>query len=200
MTKEDIVKEFRLRELLEAARRVIGKHGFQGATIDRVAEEAHVAKGTVYIYFDNKEGLLHAAVVDGIRTMLSQLSQVGETYGSPLERLKTLVRAEFRLLHSNQDFVKALMLEPSLVTPKPGNAMYEELRRVFLSYFDFLAGIVTEAIKSGEIRPIDPQFCAFMLDELVTGCLRRRMMDLATTPIEEDADAVLELFLRGIQA
>ena len=54
MTKEAVLKEYRIRELMEAARRVIGRHGFEGTTIDRVAEEAHVAKGTIYLYFSNK--------------------------------------------------------------------------------------------------------------------------------------------------
>ena len=200
MTKEEIVKEFRVRELLEASRRVIGKYGFQGATIDRVADEARVAKGTVYIYFNNKDELLHAAVIDGIRTMLNQLRQVGETPCSPLERLKAFVREQFRLLDSNQDFVKALLLETSLVTAPAGDPHADELRRVFLSYLDFIATVLRAAIEAGDLRAIDPQFCAFMLDEMITGSLRRRMFDLTSKPIEEDAEAVLELFLKGVLA
>jgi len=200
MTKEEIVKEFRVRELLEASRRVIGKYGFQGATIDRVAEEAQVAKGTVYIYFNNKDELLHAAVIDGIRTFLNELRQVAETPCSPLERLKAFVREQFRLLHSNQDFVKALLLESSLVTAAPGDPHADELKRVFLSYLDFIATVLRAAIEAGDLRAIDPQFCAFMLDEMITGSLRRRMFGLTSNPIEEDAEAVLELFLKGVLA
>ncbi len=200
MTKEEIVKEFRVRELLEASRRVIGKHGFQGATIDRVAEEAQVAKGTIYIYFNNKDELLHAAVIDGIRTMLNQLRQVGEAPCSPLERLKAFVREQFRLLDSNQDFFKALLLETSLVTAPSGDPHADELRRVFLSYLDFIATVLRAAIEAGDLRAIDPQFCAFMLDEMITGSLRRRIFDLTSNPIEEDAEAVLELFLKGVLA
>jgi TetR/AcrR family fatty acid metabolism transcriptional regulator len=200
MTKEELIKEFRVRELLDAARRVVGKYGFQGATIDRVAEEARVAKGTVYIYFDNKDELLRAAIVDGIRTMLDQLGQVAATNCSPLERLRTLVREQFHLLHSNQDFVKAMLLETSLVTAKPGDIRVDELRRVFKRYLDFMAGTLRAAIEAGEIRPIDPDFGAYMLNELITGSLRRRMFNFATTPFEGDAEAVLELFLKGVEA
>ena len=46
-------------------------------------------------------------------------------------------------------------------------------------------------------RTIDPQFCAYMLTEMMTGCLRRRLLGLVETPIGEDADLVLDLFLRG---
>src|SRR5262249_53978828 len=37
--KEDLLREFRVREILDATCRVVARHGFQGATIDRVAEE-----------------------------------------------------------------------------------------------------------------------------------------------------------------
>lgn len=37
-TKEELVREFRVREILEAARRVVARHGFQGVTLERVAE------------------------------------------------------------------------------------------------------------------------------------------------------------------
>ncbi|MFZ0888990.1 MAG: TetR/AcrR family transcriptional regulator [Candidatus Binataceae bacterium] len=199
MGREEIIKEFRVRELLEATRRVIGKYGFQGATIDRVADEAQVAKGTVYLYFDNKDDLLHVAILNGIRTMLHELKGNGNAGQSPLEHLKSIVRQQFRLLDSNQDFVKALLLESSLVSFKPGDRRAEEIRAIFLTYLDFLSGIFREAIAAGEVRPIAPDLCAFMLHELVTGSLLRRMLGLATTPLKEDAESVLELFLRGIE-
>ncbi|MGH7864881.1 MAG: helix-turn-helix domain-containing protein, partial [Candidatus Binataceae bacterium] len=59
-SREELIKEYRVAEILDATRRVIGRYGFQGATIDRVAEEAKVAKGTIYLYFETKDSLLHA--------------------------------------------------------------------------------------------------------------------------------------------
>jgi AcrR family transcriptional regulator len=49
VTKEDLLKEYRVREILEAARCVMARYGMQGTTVDRVAEEAKVAKGTIYL-------------------------------------------------------------------------------------------------------------------------------------------------------
>src|ERR1700730_9208782 len=112
-SREEFLKELRVKELLDATRRVIGRHGFQGATIDRVAEEAHVAKGTVYLYFANKDDLLFTAVIDGIRTMNAEASALADPSLPPLERLKRMVREVFRILESNQDFLKALIMEPS---------------------------------------------------------------------------------------
>ena len=78
--KEVVLRKFRVREILDATCRVVAQHGFQGATVERVAEEAAIAKGTVYLYFQNKESLFTAAVEQGIESFTSQVrSQVAET-------------------------------------------------------------------------------------------------------------------------
>lgn len=198
-TRDEILKEFRVRELLEATRRVIGRYGFQGATIDRVAEEAGVAKGTIYLYFANKENLLHAAVLQGLREMVRQIEQDGALASdSPLTCLKHLARNQFRMLNSNRDFLKALILEPSFASFRPGDPRANELLQVFKSYLEFLSKLLGRAIEHGEIKRIDPQLGAFMLNELIIGSLRRRLLQLAATPIEEDAEAVIDLFFNGI--
>ena len=120
MTKEAVLKEYRIRELMEAARRVIGRHGFEGTTIDRVAEEAHVAKGTIYLYFSNKEDLLHAAVFEGLRSMIDETRRSDRTDLPPLERLRAFVKGQFEIQSSNQDFLKAFFLESKFVTFEPG--------------------------------------------------------------------------------
>ncbi len=200
-TREEVLKEFRVREILEATRRVIGRYGFQGATIDRVAEEAGVAKGTVYLYFTNKDQLLHAAVIEGIREMARQIQEDGRSTGSPLERLMRLVRNEFRILNSQQDFLKALLLEPSFVSPAdPEQPRAKEMRQVYMDYLDFVAGLVKEAIEHGQVRKMDERLAAFLLDQLVTGCLKRRLFEPTSTPMDEEADAVLQLLLNGIVA
>jgi AcrR family transcriptional regulator len=200
MTKEEVLKEFRVREMLEAARRVIGRYGFEGTTIDRVAEEAKVAKGTIYLYFSNKDQLLHAAIFEGLRAMMAETEAADVPDAPPLERLRALVRNLFRIQTSNEDFLKAFFLESSFVNFEPGDRRGEELRALYIDYLGFVASILKAAIDAGSLRPINPQFAAFALTEMITGCLRRRLIGLATTPIEDDADEVLEFFLRGVIA
>jgi AcrR family transcriptional regulator len=200
VTKEEVLKEFRAREILEGARRVIGRFGFEGTTIDRVAEEAKVAKGTIYLYFRNKDVLLHAAILEGLRTMIAETQAGDLADGPPLERIKVLVHHQFRIQASYQDFLKAFFLESSFVNFEPGDARGEELRAVYIDYLNFVATIVKSAMDAGALRRIDPHFAAFVLTEIMTGCLRRRLIGLATTPLEDDADEVLELFLRGVIA
>jgi len=200
VTREELIKEYRVREILEAARRVIGRYGFDGTTIDRVAEEARIAKGTIYLYFGNKDDLLHAAVIEGIRSLNAELRREDNPCAPPLERIENLVRNSLRIQNANQDFLKALMLETRLVAFVPGDPRAEALRAAYMEYLGHLAGALTAAIEAGAIRRVDPMVAAFTLSEMVTGTLRRRLFGLNSNSPEEDADGVLDMFLNGVSA
>jgi TetR/AcrR family fatty acid metabolism transcriptional regulator len=198
VTKEEVIKEFRVREILEAGRRVMARYGMQGTTVDRVAEEAKVAKGTIYLYFLSKDELVHAAVLEGLREMSAETVRSDDPNKPPLERIRHLILAQFRIQASNQDFLKTLIIGNSLDIELESQAG-RDFMRVYASHLDFVSSVLQDAIDRGAIRPIDSQFAAFMLGEMITGSLRRRLLKLATTPIEADADSVVELFLRGLQ-
>jgi TetR/AcrR family fatty acid metabolism transcriptional regulator len=198
LTKEEVIKEFRVREILEAARRVMARYGMQGTTVDRVAEEAKVAKGTIYLYFQSKDELVHAAVLEGLREMVAETVRSDDPSMPPLDRIRNLILAQYRIQASNQDFLKTLIIGNSLDIEVESQAG-RDFMRVYAGYLDFVASVLQDAIDRGAIRPIDSQFAGFMLGELITGSLRRRLLKLASTPLEADADAVVELFLRGIQ-
>ena len=198
MTKEEVIKEFRVREILEAARRVMARYGMQGTTVDRVAEEAKVAKGTIYLYFQSKDELVHAAVLEGLREMVAETVRSDDPSMPPLDRIRNLIRAQYRIQASNQDFLKTLIIGNSLDIEVESQAG-RDFMRVYAGHLDFVASVLQDAIDRGAIRPIDSHFAAFMLGELITGSLRRRLLKLASTPLEADADSVVELFLRGIQ-
>jgi AcrR family transcriptional regulator len=178
VTKEEVIKEYRVREILEAARRVMARYGMQGTTVDRVAEEAKL---------------------EGLREMVAEILASDDPSAPPLERIRKLILAQFRIQASNQDFLKTLIIGNSLdieLESEDGR----EYMRVYAGHLDFMASVLQDAIDRGAIRRIDAHFAAFMLGEMLTGCLRRRLLKLASSPIESDAEAVVELFLKGIAA
>jgi len=202
VTKEEVLKNYRVGEILEAARRTIGRFGFEGTTIDRVADEARIAKGTIYLYFPKgKDELLNSAVVEGIRDMTLELTRGDDATRPPIERLASLIRSMFKIMKSHEDFFKALILDSRFVSYEPGDRRGEELRRVYLEWVDFFACILRSAAEAGAIRAPDPQLAALMLAEMMTAPLRRRLLALNDTPpdIDTDAEAVLNLFLYGVR-
>ncbi len=79
-----IVNKEKMRaDILQAAVRAFSTHGFHNTTMNLIAKEAGIAKGTLYLYFDSKEALSIAFVESYFSRMESWLTQQG--YASTLQ-------------------------------------------------------------------------------------------------------------------
>lgn len=80
--------EARRRSILAAALTVFASHGFAAARLDEVAARAGVAKGTLYLYFRDKEALFEALVRSAVSPLLQQMSKVATSPEiSPLQAI-----------------------------------------------------------------------------------------------------------------
>ena len=68
-TKEDVVEEFRKQTICDAAMKVVARKGIKNVTVQDIADEAGVAKGTIYIYFQSRDEIL-ARTMDGATEQL----------------------------------------------------------------------------------------------------------------------------------
>ena len=68
--------EARRQAILKAALEVFAAHGFEAARLDDVAARAGVAKGTLYLYFRDKEALFEALVRNAVSPIMEQMSKV----------------------------------------------------------------------------------------------------------------------------
>lgn len=196
--KEGLAKDFRTRELLDAAYRVVARYGFQGATVDRVAEEAKIAKGTVYLYFHTKEELLTAAVEQGMANFVSQIRAEVREVKTPLEKLCRLVEASLELSDTNRDFFKTLLLERNFLAAAPSHPEAAQMLDLYLGYINFIASVIKEGITAGVLRPHEAEASAFVLNEAMRGCFQQRALGLTTRSAADDANILLDLLFHGI--
>lgn len=85
-------KAARRRAILDAALAVFARDGFAGARLDEVARRAGVAKGTLYLYFTDKEALFRGLVEDNIAPVLADADHVvGAFPGTTRELLDLLI-------------------------------------------------------------------------------------------------------------
>jgi len=196
--KEELVRDFRVREILEAARRVVARNGFQGVTIDRVAEEAKIAKGTVYLYFQTKEELLKAAVEQGMVNFTNQIRAEVEEVSQPLEKLYRVVEAALELSDSQRDFFKTLLLERNFLAAAPTHPEAAQMLDLYLSYIQFIVSVIQEGVDAGVLRPHEVEVSAVVLNEAMRGCFQQRALGLTSRTAAEDANILLDLFFHGV--
>lgn len=101
------------QELLEAAKAVIAREGYEALSMRKLAEEIGVSSAAPYHHFADRRALLLAVAVDGYRTMFSQ-AFAGATRSDPHERLRFLLLNFLRFSTENRRTF-GLMYESELV-------------------------------------------------------------------------------------
>jgi AcrR family transcriptional regulator len=123
-------KEIRRRRILRAAARLFSEGGWT-VRVDAVAKKAEVAKGTVYLYFKNKEELYVGALADGLDILRDKLEAAAARHPDPRERLFALADAylEFSQSHNEHFRLMAAMHHgalPDRVRPEVLSAVMEK--------------------------------------------------------------------------
>lgn len=197
-TKEEMLREFRVREILDAACRVVSQHGFQGATVDRVAEEAKIAKGTIYLYFQKKDDLLKAAVEQGMENFANQVRAAVKEMTTPLEKIVRLVEASLELSDTKRDFFKTLLLERNFLAASPHHPEASHMLDLYLDYIHLIEETIQEGVNAGVLRQHDTEASAFALNESIRGCFQQRALGLTARSAAQDAEILLDLLMHGV--
>ncbi len=82
--------------ILDAVDRLLARYGYQKMTVDDVAREAGVAKGTLYAYFRSKEDMALATIDRTIGLLVEELRKIVLTQATPADRLEQML--VFRIL------------------------------------------------------------------------------------------------------
>ena len=76
VSRKERERLLRRDEIISAAREVFALRGFAEATLDEIAERAEFGKGTLYNYFENKEELFEAVIVNSYETVMHSAEEV----------------------------------------------------------------------------------------------------------------------------
>ena len=155
-------KDARPAEIVAAALDCFAERGFAGTRLDDVARRAGVTKGTVYLYFPNKEELFKAVVREALLPHLDQV--LGGLEGTP-EDPRERIRQAFDFL-SGKLLGTPLAVIPKLVLAEAGN--FPEIARFYLDEVvgrgrALLAGAIRRGVELGHFRPVDPEHAFYTL-------------------------------------
>ncbi|GAA1247668.1 TetR/AcrR family transcriptional regulator [Prauserella halophila] len=99
------------RRLFEATMRLARGTGLAGVTVDDIAAEAGVAKGTVYYNFGSKNGLVEALLRYGVNDLAERLTAAVESSDDPSAGLAALVDAALAFIEQYPGFSQILVSE-----------------------------------------------------------------------------------------
>jgi len=200
-SKADVLRDFRTDQILDAATIVFGKLGYANASIERIAEEAGVARSTVYVYFPNKDLLLNQCLARHRIALGARVREAIEGASGLEARLAAFLTAVLVYVGEVSEFFRALMgvrgVDPffgagSSEVPTPE---LETLREEVQALVDRM---FSDAIAAGELTPASEPAAREALPLLLYGALMRRTMAPGPTDPSREAAQLAHMMLYGV--
>lgn len=194
-TKGQVVEEFRIQSIHEAAVRVIARKGLAQTTMQDIADEAGIAKGTIYLYFQDRTRLLESLADATFHRLTAQVCPIFDHPVSVAERIETVVRTQLLFFEENQEFFRVFQ---SFVGD-PDMRCRREQNPGWLGYLSRLEQLLAEGMRKREIRKQDPQRLAAFIADAFRALVLRRMLDAgASPPVDQDVQLVVSTILHGM--
>ena len=139
-------------DIVEAALKVFDRDGYEAAKVIDIAKEAEVAKGTLYLYFENKSVLLEGVIQTAILPALEQIGSVAKTHsGSAQELLEHHVRT----IAARQASPEMKILIRLMISSPEQHAQLIKFSHthVVQEGLELIRSTLRKGVESGEFRP-----------------------------------------------
>ncbi len=183
--------------VLESARRCFGRYGYRKTSIDEVAVEAGVAKGTVYLHCDSKQDLFVLAIERELHLWLEDLATAIDPTRPADEVLVEMAKRDAAFVEE-RPLVADLLIGALDGQIPDGRDRLQALRQLGLTQ---VVAVLELGIEQGVFADdIDVDSTAQVLQEMqLTGAVLRRRGSLPLRQVRRRQEAALRLVLRGLK-
>ncbi|HDN79808.1 MAG: hypothetical protein DRI61_16725 [Chloroflexi bacterium] len=199
-------KEQRRQEILDAARKVFFFKGIHSATVEDVAAEAELGKGTIYLYFSSKEEILAHLLLEGFDLLIEQLEEASSDEATtPSERIRHLAYAYLHFFQEYPGYFRLMVaFDRGRLQEKLPSELCEEIKVRNREALSWVSKAIEEGIEKGYFRPGDPWLIAGALWASIHGILlvmsipfRREILGFT---LEEMVETALQTLLKGLES
>ena len=207
-SRKSPAREEKRAGILQAASQVFARKGYEATALEEVARKAGLAKGTLYLYFKDKEALYLQTVLYVLESLQADLLQRVEHQPQGVEKLHAFACCQLAFFARNRD---TLRLFADLFTPGLASlhkrliGMMQEKRALLIGY---LSRLVDEGKRQGQIRsdlesePIALSFLG-MVNQASQSLGRLGLAEPALRATAEDperiAGTIMQILMEGIR-
>jgi TetR/AcrR family transcriptional regulator, fatty acid metabolism regulator protein len=157
------------KQIIDAAVIVIAENGYHQAQVSKIAKQAGVADGTIYLYFKNKEDILVSLFQEKMGHFIEKIEDEIAGIDTAIEKLLALIKMHFSQLSEDHHLAIVTQLE----LRQSNKELRTRINDVLRGYVNVIDSIIQFGIKSSEFKGdinvrLARQFIFGTLDEMVT--------------------------------
>jgi len=194
----DLAKSHRRDEIMAAAKQVFARNGFHATTIGDIANEAGLAYGSIYQYFDSKEDLFQALVAAEGYALRTHIAVAMAKSGRPdlsWEPFRATVQATLEFFEADKATTKLLLRDAYAL----GERFEQHLGGIYERFIDDIATLIVAAQERGDVVAAPPRLVAYTLTALIGHMAHRRLTTDDGISAAEAADFVVSLVIKGLR-
>jgi AcrR family transcriptional regulator len=182
--------------ILESAQRLFARQGYEGTTTRALAQDAGVAEGTLFRYFDSKKAILVEVATQGwvdiLTDLLMELSELGS-----YKAISQVIQRRMLHLRENADMLRVCFLEAQFHPELRDRIQTETIAKMT----DVAEAFVQTAMDRGIYRRMNPRLVAsvFLGMFTIAGFSHDTLLgDPSPKAIKEMAEGLADIFLNGV--
>jgi TetR/AcrR family transcriptional regulator, fatty acid metabolism regulator protein len=196
LTDRSIAPADKRKRILDAAIRVFAEHGYHGARVGDIAEDAGVAHGLLYHYFASKDDVLRTIFLENWGTLIARFRAVEVSDEPAPEKLEGIAKILLRTWRNDPALVTVMVREVAR-SPQLQDRV-DEVREAFV----IVQRVIEEGQASGDFRrDVDARLASWIfyggLEEVLTGWVLGQLPDSEQDVARAERLAV-EMVCRGL--
>jgi AcrR family transcriptional regulator len=190
-------KEQRIDTIVESARKVFCAYGFEKGSIEDIAKEAGIAEGTIYRYFDSKQGLLNEVLRRHYSALFEDIQQTLPSIKGSGNRIRYLIRRTLVTISEDRSMCGLRALYASQSDNKLPALSHDQNRRMAI----LMANEVKAGMKDGTFRSdTSPSLVCYMIGGALELTEHSFMRTGKAIAIDDVTESICRMIHCGIDA
>jgi len=158
-------------DIIDAAEKVLFTKGFENTTIDDVAQEVELSKGTLYLYFKNKKEICLAVIIRSLKEVYSIFENIHDKNSKGIDKIYELADEVLNFYKNSPDYIRSLLFYSTHKLDIVSDILQEAIDENE-KINNIIADIIRLGIEDGSIRnDIDSMKFSYALWGQLTGLL-----------------------------
>ncbi|MBM7606904.1 TetR/AcrR family fatty acid metabolism transcriptional regulator [Lysinibacillus composti] len=184
------------KQIIDAAIIAIAENGYHHAQVSKIAKQAGVADGTIYLYFKNKEDILISVFQEKMGLFVESLQEIIQIGESSTDKLSQMIENHFKVLAIDRHLATVTQLE----LRQSNKELRIKINTILKEYLKLLDDILIEGMLNGEFNPtMDVRLARQMVFGTIDETITSWVMNEFRYDLLDNVPKVRELLLNGLK-